>query len=66
MYSLTFRVRVTTPTQYGRNGTARAAGAWMLLPVRGVFAGLRSVCVRHACGVRWSWRVTAGLRHAFP
>jgi len=27
MYSLTFRVRVTTPTQYGRNGTAHAAGA---------------------------------------
>ena len=22
MYSLTFRVRVTTPAQYGRNGTA--------------------------------------------
>jgi len=26
MYSLTFRVRVTTPPQYGGNGTAHAAG----------------------------------------
>jgi len=25
MYSLTFRVHVTTPPQYGRNGTAQAA-----------------------------------------
>ena len=50
MYSLTFRVRVTTPPQYGRNGTAPAAGASMLSPARGVFAGMRSVRVRHACG----------------
>ena len=49
-YSLTFRVRVTTPSQYGRNGTAHAAGASILSPARGVFAGMRSVCVRHACG----------------
>jgi len=27
MYSLTFRVRVTTLPQHGRNGTAHAAGA---------------------------------------
>jgi len=47
---------------------------------RGVFAGMRSVGlrVRHACGVRWAWRITAGpavirqahrgagLCHAFP
>jgi len=33
---------------------------------RGVFAGMRSVRVRHACGVRWAWRITAGLCHAFP
>jgi len=26
-----------------------AAGASMLLPARGVFAGMRSVYVRHAC-----------------
>jgi len=56
MYSLPFRVRVTTPPQYGRNGTAHAAGASMLLPARGVFAGMRSVlcacatCVRRAVG----------------
>jgi len=25
----------------------------MLSPARGVFAGMRSVRVRHACGVRW-------------
>jgi len=50
MYSLTFRVRVTTPPQYGRNGMAHTAGASILSPVRGVFAGMRSVHVRHACG----------------
>jgi len=44
MYSLTFRVRVTTPPQYGRNGTADAAGASMLTLARGVFAGMRSAC----------------------
>jgi len=27
---------------------------------------MRSVRVRHACGVRWAWRITAGLCHAFP
>jgi len=61
MYSLTFRVRGTTPTEYGRNGMAHAVGASMLSPVRGVFAGMRCVRVRHACGVRWAWRITAGL-----
>jgi len=40
MYSLTFRARVTTPSQCGRNGTA--AGASMLALARGVFAGMRS------------------------
>ena len=50
MYSLTFCVRVTTPPRYGQNGTAHAASASMLSPVRGVFAGMRSVRVRHACG----------------
>jgi len=66
MYSLTFRVRVTTPPQHGRNGTAHGADASILSPARGVFAGMRSVRVRHACGVRWAWRSTAGLCHAFP
>jgi len=27
---------------------------------RGVFADMRSVC-----GVRWAWRITAGLCHTF-
>jgi len=66
MYSLTFRVRVTTPLQYGRNGTTHAAGASILSPARGVFAGMRSVRVQHACSERWVWRITAGLCHAFP
>jgi len=66
MYSLTFRLRVTTPPQYGRNGTAHAAGASILSPAIGVFAGMRSVRVRHACGVRWAWRITSGLCHVFP
>jgi len=52
MYSLTFRVRVTTPLQYGQNGTAHAAG-------EGVFAGMRS-----ACGVERAWRITAALGSA--
>jgi len=65
MYSLTFRVRVTIPPQYGRNGTAHAVGASMLSPARGVFAGMHSVRVRHACGVRWARRITAGFFHAF-
>ena len=46
--------------QYGQNGMAHAAGASILLPARGVFAGMRSVHVRHACGVCWAWRITAG------
>jgi len=45
--SLTFRV--TTPPQYGRNGTAHSAGASILSPARGVFAGVRIVCV---CSMR--------------
>jgi len=55
MYSLTLRIRVTTPPQYERN-----AGASILPLARGVFAGMRS-----ACGVRWAWRITAGIFHAF-
>jgi len=52
MYSLTFRIRLTTPPQYGRNGTAHAAGATILSPASGVFAGMRSACgvLRAACG----------------
>jgi len=65
MYSLRFRVRVTTPPQYGRNGTAHAADTSILSLARGVFASMRSVRVRRACGVRWAWRVTAGFCHAF-
>jgi len=55
MYSLTFRVRVTTPPQYGRNGTAHAAGALILSPARGVFASVHSV--RRVVGLadyRWA------------
>jgi len=42
MYSLTFHVRVTTPPQHGRNGTAHAAGASSLSLARAVFAGMCS------------------------
>jgi len=31
--------------------------------VRGISAGMCSACGR--CGVRWGWRITAGLCHAF-
>jgi len=57
MYSLTFRVHVATPPQCRRNGTSHAAGASILSPARGVFAGTCSVRVRHACGLadyRWA------------
>jgi len=42
------------------DNVAHAAGASILLLVRGVFAGMRS-----ACGVRWAWRITTGLCHVF-
>ena len=45
------RSRYNTP-QYGRNGTAHAAGASILSPARGVFAGMRMVCVCAVCGMR--------------
>jgi len=64
MYSLTFRVHVTTPSQYGRNGMAHAAGASILSQAEGVFAGMHSAW--HCVGVWWAWRMTAGLCHAFP
>ena len=59
MYSLTFRVRVTTLAVWTKwNGVvadnvAHAAGALILSLARAVFAGMRS-----ACGVRWAWRIT--------
>ena len=59
MYSLTFRVRVTTPPQHGRNGKAHTAGASILSLAMGVFAVMRSAwhCVRRAVGLadyRWA------------
>jgi len=66
MYSLTLRVRVTTPPQYGRSEMAHAAGVSILSPAREVLVSMRSVCVRHACGMWWAWRITTGLCHAFP
>jgi len=57
MYSLTFRVRVTTPPQYERNGTAHAAGASILSLARGVFDGTQCVALRavglHAADYCW-------------
>jgi len=52
MYSLTFRVRVTTPQQYGENRAAHAAGASILSPARGVSLRRHAWCValRAACG----------------
>jgi len=52
------RSRYNIP-QYGRNGTAHAAGASTLSLARGVFAGMRSAwhCVRRAVGLadyRWA------------
>jgi len=62
MYSLTFRVRVTTPpavwTKWNgvvADNVTHAARASILSLVRGVFAGMCSVC-----GVRWAWRIPMG------
>jgi len=62
MYSLTFRVRVTTPRSMDEM-ERRTQQARRCYRRRGesVFAGMRS-----ACGVQWAWRITAGLCHAFP
>ena len=64
MYSLTFRVRVATPAQYGRNGTASLQITSHTPNLHVDF--IAGACVRSACGVRWAWRITAGLCHAFP
>jgi len=42
------------------DNVAKAAGAPIRSLQRGDFAGMRS-----ACGVRWGWRSTTGLCHAF-
>ena len=63
MYSLTFRVRVTTPRSMDemerRTQQARRFYRW-----RGESS---PACVLRgtACGVRWAWQITAGLCHAF-
>jgi len=41
---------------------AHTVGVSILSPARGVFAGMRSAW--HC--VRWAWRISAGLCHAFP
>jgi len=69
MYSLTFRVRVTTLPQYGRNGTASLQITSRMQQAHRfyrwcVLACVRA-CMRSAYGVRWAWRITAGLCHAF-
>jgi len=69
MYSLTFRVRVTTSPQYGRNGTAHEAGTSISSLARGVFAGMRSAwhCVRRAVGLayyRWALPHTSSIATA--
>ena len=56
MYSLTFRVRVTTPPQCGHNGTAHAADVSILS--RGESSPACVVCVcgmRAACGGPGGW-----------
>jgi len=63
MYSLTFRVRVTTPPQHGRNGMASLQITSRIARSRRVDF-IAGACVRSACGMRWAWRITAGLCHA--
>jgi len=63
MYSLTFRVRVATPRSMDEmerhTQRARRFYRWReeSLPA--------SVVRGTACRVRWAWRITAGLCHAF-
>ena len=66
MYSLTFRVRVGTPAQYGRNGTASLQITLHTQQPRRFYRWCVRACVRSACGVRCAWRITSGLCHAFP
>jgi len=66
MYSLTFRVRVATPAQYGRTATASLQITSHMHQARRLYRWCVRACVRSACGVRWAWRITAGLCHAFP
>jgi len=61
MYSLTFRVRVTTPLQYGRNGTASLQITLRTQQARRFYRWRRE---SSSC-VRWAWWITAGLYHAF-
>jgi len=65
MYSLTFRICVITPLQYGQNRTAHTAGA--LVFVVGEWSQSSPACVVRgtACGVRWAWWITAGLSTHF-
>ena len=52
MYSLTFRVRVATPAQYGRNGTASLQITSHTQQARRFYHWCVPACVRSACGVR--------------
>jgi len=54
MYSLTFRVHVGTPAQYGRNGTAslQITSQTPNLHVYFIAGACVRACVRSACGVR--------------
>ena len=62
MYSLTFRV--ASPAQYGRNGTASLQITSHTPNLHVDF--IAGACVVRAACVRWAWRITAGLCHAFP
>jgi len=57
MYSLTFRVRVTTPPEYGRNGTAHAACA----SICSRQAESSPTCVACVCGMRAACGGLGGL-----
>jgi len=57
MYSLTFRVRVTTPMQYGRNGTAHEARASVFIAGEGSLRRTPHECVWRTVGLtdyRWA------------
>jgi len=48
MYSLTFRVRITTPLQYGRNGTASLQITSRTQQARGFYRWYVRACVGRA------------------
>jgi len=62
MYSLTFRVRVTTPQSMDEM-ERRTQQVCQFYHRRGESS---PACIACVCGMQWAWRITAGLCYTFP